>query len=250
MDCTNSPMTFEQPQNWNLVLNVIDGIGTLSQPEAIDIFDALLRCIKASKINEAVYNALDRRIPVLIPAEAYDACECHTKRTKGATLRETDPISILFESGKLGDVDYKRYGGEPQPDEENLVVMINPTDSVSYNFKNEFDVKQVEIKCYGDGALTVDVQNTMVDAQNTSFDDKSITFYRRVSGPTTLVLNVPLKHSEKQREKNASEIKVDVMADSKIETETLKITCDSGTIYLDTLSLSKGDAHENHTDAL
>ncbi len=250
MDCTNSPMTFEQPQNWNLVLNYIDGIGTLSQPEAINIFDALLQSIKAAKINEAVYNALDRRLPVLIPAEAYDSCECHTERTKGANLRETDPISILFESGKLGDVDYKRYGGEPQPDDENLVVMLKPSDSVSYNFKNDFDAIQVEIKCYGDGALTVDVQNTNVDVQNTNvdvqdttIDDKSTTFYLRVSGPTTLVLNVPMMNSEMQSES---------MAESKAECKSvaLKVRCDSGTIYLDTLSLSKGDAHENHTDAI
>lgn len=227
MDCTNSPVTFDQPQNWNLVLNFIDGIGTLSQPEAIDIFDALLQSIKAAKINEAVYNALDRRLPVLIPAEAYDAYECHTERTKGANLRETDPISILFESGKLGDVDYKRYGGEPQPDDENLVVMLNLTDAVSYNFKTDFDVVQVEIKCYGDGALTVDVLNN--------------TFYRRVSEPTTLVLNVPMNLSVSE-----SEIK----ADCESMPVTLLIRCDSGTIYLDTLSLSKGDVHENHTDAL
>jgi hypothetical protein len=114
-------------------------------------------------------------------------------------------------------VDYKRYGGEPQPDDENLVVMLNPSDSVSYNFKNDFDALKVEIKCYGDGAIMVDVQNTI--------------FYRRVTGVTTLVLNVPMMHIEKQ-------------------IETLKITCDSGTLYLDTLTLLKGDAHESHTDAL
>lgn len=242
MACTNSPMTFEQPQNWQLVLDFIDAIVTLSQDEAIDIFNALLLSIKASKINEAVYNALERRLPVIIPAEAYDAFECHTERTKGANLRASEPISILFESGKTGDVDYKRYDGEPQPDDENLVVMLNPSDSVSYMFKNNFDAIQTQIKCYGDGALTVDVQNL-------TFDDKSTTFYRRVSGQTTIVLNVPMKHSEKLSEilsVSESEIK----AESKTETMSLKITCDSGTIYLDTLTLLKGDAHENHTDAL
>jgi hypothetical protein len=231
MACTNSPMTFEQPKNWHLVLDYIDAVGTLSQEEAIVIFDALLDSIKASKTNEAVYNALDRRVPVHIPAEAYDAFECHTERTKGANLRDSEPISILFESRKLGDVDYKRYGGEPQPDDENLVVMLNPSDSVSYNFKSDFESIQVEIKCYGDGALSVDVQNTTDDAQIITLDAQNITLYRRVSGPTTLVLNVPMKHNEKQ-------------------SETLKITCDSGTLYLDTLTLLKGDAHESHTDAL
>ncbi|HSN66033.1 MAG TPA: hypothetical protein VLS94_05305, partial [Fusibacter sp.] len=60
-----------------------------------------------------------------------------------------------------------------------------------------------------------------------------------------LVLNVPMNLS---KSKGCSESKVDSKPDSM--PVTLLIRCDSGTINLDTLTLLKGDAHENHTDAL
>lgn len=215
MDCDNSPVTFEKPENWQMLIDYIDQTGELSSTEAIKIFDSLLEHIKNTKVNEAVYNALDRRVPLLIPAEAYDAFECHSERMTGANLRTSDSLSILFESGKMGDVDYKRYGGEPQPDEENLVVCLKPSDSVLYDFKNDFDQTRCDIVCYGEGALKIDVQNA--------------SFNRQITEPTTLVLNVPMNKNERA---------------------SVKISCQSGIVYLDTIELFRGNAHENYSDPI
>ena len=59
----------------------------------------------------------------MLPAESYDAYSVvdGKKRKNGAVFRLTDPINILFESGKTGEVDYKRYDGAKQPHEENLI---------------------------------------------------------------------------------------------------------------------------------
>ena len=215
MACTNSPVTFDEPENWHLLLSTIDGESHLEQTEAIALFDALLVSIRTAHINEGVFNALERRIPVVIPAEAYDVFECQSERTKGANLRMNDPISILFESGKEGDVEYTRYAGEPQPEEENLMVLLKPSDSIGFRYKSDVEIIRVELACYGDGELLLDVQNT--------------TYVRRVSGRMTLVLNIKVK---------------------QYDWEMLTIRCSSGTVFIDTVTLLKGDGHENHTDAL
>ena len=84
MACQNSPITFDEPKNWHRLISHIDGDIVLEREEAKEIFDAFLECIGNTKQNNAVLHALDRRVPVLIPAEAFDDYRAVSKRARGA----------------------------------------------------------------------------------------------------------------------------------------------------------------------
>jgi hypothetical protein len=202
MECNNSPITFDMPQKWNLVVSWLDQENKLDPQEAKEVFNEFLYNIKHSAFNDDVICALDRRVPVLIPAEAYDAYEIYSERIEGASLRLSDPVSILFESGKTGEVDYKRYGGESQPDDENLVVLLNCSDSVSYNFKSDFDRIIAKIHCDGDGILKIIIHNKI--------------YTKRVFGAKTFSLEFDLKPNMD---------------------ETIKINCTFGSVKLDTIHI-------------
>lgn len=157
MDCDNSPMTFDMPDRWGKILDWIDGNAEIGKSEAALIFDELLANISNSYTNTAVFNALERRMPLLLPAEAYDDSHATNTREEGAHIRLSENISILFESGKTGPVDYKRYGGEAQPPQENLIVKLKPSDEVYYKFYTSYEAVEqtvrIEIAAGGNGIL-------------------------------------------------------------------------------------------------
>ncbi len=215
MDCNNSPVTFDTPEKWNRIVDWLDNPIEISPSEARAIFDEFLDNIKKPIKNNSVVHALDRSVPVLIPAEAYDDFESHSERIKGANLRSSEPILILFKSGKNGDVDYKRYGGEPQPEAENLVVLLKPSDSLHYAFNSEHKDILCEIQCFGDGILAIEVQNT--------------TFLRQVTDTMTIELPVSLNLNE---------------------AKSIVIRCDQGSVHVDTIQLLRRFDHENHTNEI
>ncbi|NLZ84010.1 MAG: glycoside hydrolase family 5 protein, partial [Clostridiales bacterium] len=155
MDCMNSPITFPVPENWNWITQWIDGERQLSKQEAIAIFDDLISKIQSSKVNQKVINALKRMVPLTIPCEAYDFYDIVSNRQPGASFRITDPVTMLFPSGKEGDVNYERYGGEEQPESENLVVQLSEGDMVGYYFYSNTEHIQASIKLEGHGDLEV-----------------------------------------------------------------------------------------------
>ncbi len=148
MKCDNSPVTFEIPKGWDRLMEYIDNGSKLSQPEACDIFDGFIKEINRPLINHNVINAIRRQIPVSIPAEYFDESYSLSLREKGAEIRMTEGITILFENGKTGVPDYKRYGGEVQPDTELIVVKLCNEEWVKYNFEVPEDGKyQLQIYC-------------------------------------------------------------------------------------------------------
>ena len=153
MDCTNSPVSFEVPEGWNELIDWIDGKGTLSALRAKDIFDNFLECVKSASVNPGVLHALKREIPVVIPCEAYDEALIRSPRIPGAIFRMSEPASILFESGKLGEVNYRRYGGEKQPQEENLLLQLNAGDQVKYRYHTRCHEINIAITAEGEGEL-------------------------------------------------------------------------------------------------
>lgn len=159
MDCDNSPISFKRPAKWASILEWIDGERELSRGEAIAIFDDLLFNIAHSEQNLPVIHALNRRVPVNIPAEAYDVFSANPKkeRIRGADIRLSDPIDIVFETGRIGNVDYKRYGGEPQPVEENLLVALDEGESIGFLFRSDDEIIGVKIQCAGDAMLICEV---------------------------------------------------------------------------------------------
>ncbi len=154
MDCSNSPVTFPRPKEWDELIRHLDGEQLLESRRAVEIFDGFLQAIAEPQINPGVFRALKREAPVSIPAEHYDACGAVSQRMPGAEYRMEDGLTILFANGKTGKPNYQRYGGESQPEEENLVVRLLPGDSASYRFLGARE-GVVALTAKGSGSLSL-----------------------------------------------------------------------------------------------
>jgi hypothetical protein len=139
MDTLNSPISFPKPRNWQKLLEFAEGKTKLDSQEAIEIFNQFLQDITNISINEPVINSMERRAPLIIPAEFYSTCFVEEKMQKVAALRRTEPVPILFvvDQNQTKEPDYKRYGGESQPEEEKLCIQLNNDEWVTYEFFTE-----------------------------------------------------------------------------------------------------------------
>ena len=153
MDCTNSPITFNVPKGWNDLIKWIDTKEPLKAEKAVAIFNSFLRAIQHTRVNQAVLRALKRELPITIPSEAYEEYRINSPRIPGALLRISEPVSLAFENGKLGEVDYRRYGGEEQPEEENTILILGPGDGVNYLYRTKSTEISVRISADGAGEL-------------------------------------------------------------------------------------------------
>lgn len=155
MDCTNSPVTFSTPKNWDWIIQWIDKERQLSRQEAITIFDSFIKEVQTSRVNQAVFNALKRMVPLTIPCESYDFYDVQSDRQYGSSFRISDPVTILFANGKQGEANYKQYGGEKQPESETLVVQLCKGDMVGYHFYTNKSQIKACIKLGGSGNLEI-----------------------------------------------------------------------------------------------
>jgi hypothetical protein len=164
MACTNSPVTFDIPEGWDELIGWIDGHAALDSKRAEMIFNHFLHCIQNPRINKKVLNALKRELPVKIPCEAYNTYRINLPRIPGAAFRLADPVTIIFENGKTGDVNFRGHAGEEQPKEENLLVQLFPGDSVGYLFYHNREELKVTVSAEGPGDLAVstDIQEEYV----------------------------------------------------------------------------------------
>lgn len=132
MSNTNSRISFPVPDGWQKLLDYLDGGEKQSASEAIAIFDGFLNAVTDTTVNTPVINALKREAPVSIPCEFYDGFEVGKPRPEGAILNVQDTVNIQFADGHKGMPDYKRYNGEPQPESENLVVILQEKEWLEY----------------------------------------------------------------------------------------------------------------------
>lgn len=202
MECTNSPITFRVPVNWDWMIQWIEGERQLSKEEAIFIFDDFIKALQDAGINKPVINALQRRIPVQLPSEAYDFYQIKSERLAGADVRLSEPVTILFQNGRLGEVNYQRYGGEPQPETENLVVKLREGDMVGYYFFTKDKSFIADILLEGQGEVEIACSDEVVQVSVNGCENIQLSFTSRIN------------------EKNQ-----------------LSIKCISGSIYLDTINL-------------
>ena len=178
MDCKNSPVSFAMPEEYEELIAYIEHRGTdhegidrksadhdasdyectFSRERAVEIFDCLLYCIRHPVQNYEVIHALKREVPFCIPAEGYDECVIVHDRIPGADFRRSDPVTILFVNGKTGKVDFQRMGGEEQPEEENLQVLLREGDTLSYLFTAKAPGVKIEVTTEGVGELEVTIQ--------------------------------------------------------------------------------------------
>ncbi|MBT2730768.1 glycoside hydrolase family 5 protein [Bacillus sp. ISL-75] len=161
MDCTNSPVSFAKPSGWEQLIEYIDGKRKLSKKEATKIFNHFLQCIQIPNINHSVFRSLQCQAPIRIHCEFYVDYSIKIPRQRGAHLRSVDSVSILFENGKEAVPDYKRYGGEAEPQEENVIVKIHEGESLTYEFRTDkvSESIQFSIRARGKGQLQSNCKN-------------------------------------------------------------------------------------------
>lgn len=130
METPNSVSVFPEPARWGELLSFLDGGERPERPQ--EIFDGFLACVGSSEIRRDVISALCRRPPVRIPAAAFDECRASCPRRTGADFRPASPVTIIFADGHTGVPDFRRYGGEPQPESERMLVELHEGDCVTY----------------------------------------------------------------------------------------------------------------------
>lgn len=158
MSCHNSPVSFQKPAEWSVLLSYLNGSDQPEQETARAVFDDFLKQIGRPYINEAVFRSLNRQCPVKIPAEAFDiSCSNQTKEA-GAAFRQSEPVTILFahEPTSEREPDYKRYGGEKQPKTEELVVLLKQGDQVIYRYRGN-GTEALQVIAEGTGVLATKV---------------------------------------------------------------------------------------------
>lgn len=131
----NSPVTFARPSDWDSLVAWLDGGEKPSRSDARRILDDFLRSAAQYRRNESVLRALKREVPLELPCEAYDGYEILSNRRPGAALRTEEPVTLLFANGKKGIPDYRRYGGEQQPEEENIVAELLAGETLTYHIR-------------------------------------------------------------------------------------------------------------------
>ena len=154
MACDNSPMSFDLPDGWQMILDYLDGGQKPDRRTAQRIFDNFLKQVINAFVNENVWNALSRKVPLAIPAEAFDSCKGEGRESDSALFRISEPLSISFKHNhQCRKPDYKRYGGEGQPDNEKLVVWLREGEEVSYYFQIDKLSLESKIVVEGQGQL-------------------------------------------------------------------------------------------------
>lgn len=152
MQTPNSVSVFPKPERWDELLAYLDGG---PEPEmAYEIFDSFIDCLRRADLRMDVVRALDRRPPLFIPSEAFDACKSPRERGAGADFRLGDCAEILFADGHRGEPDCRRYGGEPRPESERIYVRLLPGDELDYCLRSSGAVR-VRLKAAGQGLLSV-----------------------------------------------------------------------------------------------
>ncbi|MCR4694389.1 MAG: glycoside hydrolase family 5 protein [Pseudobutyrivibrio sp.] len=152
MDTKNSPVNVDIPKNWDKLLSYLEGNALLTKEEARAIFDDYLDKISHATYQESVINALLRKAPVSIPAFAFDKEQIVSRRNNSVSFRTTQKAPLLFADGHSGEPNWKRYGGEDQPESEHLIISMQQGDMLGYHVTN-FDSITPIYK--GDGEILV-----------------------------------------------------------------------------------------------
>lgn len=151
MGVKNSVSVFETPKLWGKLTEFLDAGGEIR--DACGLFDSLLESIGRSTFNGNVVRAVMRRAPLQIPCEAYDVSDIRSRKTGGALLRQSESASLVFADRHVGVPDYRRYGGEPQPESERILLRLSAGDAVGYSFTADA-VCRAEVVFSGKGSLT------------------------------------------------------------------------------------------------
>ena len=163
MNCKNSPVTFARPEGWDLLMDHIHGRSILTQTQVEGVFDEFLDCISHPVYQDSVVCALTRKPPFTLPCETFDESQIQSQRLPGAEMRMREQASLLFRDGHLGAPDYRRLKGEPQPEEENIVVRLKAEDEIGFYVNIATAPANGRLLAYGEGKIELTVDHMSVE---------------------------------------------------------------------------------------
>ncbi len=152
MRTENSVSVFPEPRRWGELIEYLDG--GRRPDDAYGIFDDFLECLTRPVFHDEVIYALNRTAPVLIPCEAFDSVTSRHERTPGAVFRMRERAQLIYADGHTGEPDCRRYGGEPRPESERMLLRLRTGESATYALNGTGAVR-VKVNCRGDGVLTL-----------------------------------------------------------------------------------------------
>ena len=163
METPNSPVTFAQPEKWCDILSYLDG-GAAPDPEtARVIFDDFLVCISRGDYHVEVIDALLRRPTIEIPAAAFDLEDIISEKCEGVAFRMKSKATLLFADGHTGEADWRRYGGEPQPDDQKILLRLHTGDRVGYRVNlDPAEQPEISVQYHGDGTPFAEYSNGLI----------------------------------------------------------------------------------------
>lgn len=168
MDNTNSPISFSAPDNWDKILKYID---TREKEESTDyktIFNNLLRNLVDVKVNNKVFNALNREAPLTIPAEGFDNCVIREKHQSCVKFRETTKVELHFEDGHKGNPNYQKMNGEPQTKEDKILVKQYAKECLTFNVKIPKAKNTITLFLKGKGLFNISYNNIQTKTKTVS----------------------------------------------------------------------------------
>ncbi len=135
MDNNNSPITFPRPKDWDKMIDCVKGNISLSEKEAIPIWDDFLESICNFSVNKNVILSIESYVPITIPAEYFTYGKGSAKKN-GAKVRTESELSILFreDNNRCNEPDYRGHGGAVQPESEKLSLLLQVDEEAKYEF--------------------------------------------------------------------------------------------------------------------
>ena len=178
MDNTNSPISFSAPKNWDKVLKYIE---TREKEKGIDyrvIFDNLLRNLVEVKVNNKVFNALNREAPLTIPAEGFDNYVIKEKHQSKVVFREDTKVELVFEDNHEGKPNYQKMNGEMQTQNDKILVKQYKGEKLYYKINLNKGLNTISIKLKGEGSFNLEYNNKqtqIININNKTIEEKEIT---------------------------------------------------------------------------
>jgi len=73
-----------------------------------------------------------------------------------------EKASLLFRDGHTGEPDYRRLKGEPQPEEENVVVRLCAGDEIGFHIHVASAPVSARLWTYGDGMIALSCNGALI----------------------------------------------------------------------------------------
>jgi len=147
----NSLSSFAVPKRWNEVISYCKNGKIPVNPASI--FNSFLDSLSGARFHPVTARSILRLAPTLIPAESFDEAKTSNHLPNQIDFRKEEKVHIVFADGHSGLPNYANYAGEPQKKSDDLLIVLQKKDEVSYYFKAL--EKRIHILVLGKGNFSI-----------------------------------------------------------------------------------------------